>query len=585
MGSGTSRRPDKYENKFEITGKVTYLKNYLDSPKFVKHVRSFALHHRSKFLKYSEVSLTPPVNTTSRLELEQRKCFTEFQELVVPLLENFIAEELDAPSNDDMRVLAEGVLSLRAEQKTHGRKDPALDKVEEICNQCTEFEAFAQMMVKLCNVSYYNLGEQLRIEEDACHEFKRGRGRHGRNGSNSFTNVVETMAKYLVAFFNAGGGVIYFGIEDDGKVIGVPLSTEDRDKLRQLVATEVLTYVRPELPIRPSAPIELVDTQATEKGRDGITRPLFVIEAVARPWCHNRGDGAHQKPYTHRGKPWAKVQSITKEMTPAMIEQWRQPGSRMRIHTRHDADDATNNLPVFKMNLVPVIGTDGFTSTTPVPRAATRSTRSSTSNTSSGAHTFISTVTHHHSRSVAVHNLSWHVTSEDLYRKFSTVGTVVDAVVKANEDKSKIFGIVTFATSEDTALAIETMNGLKFEGRTMYVHEERSRSKERSNKKPKAEACRDFLRGKCRRGDRCKFSHEITPSQQYPQKKVGNKRYKSKPCFYFQKGECRRGDSCWYSHDPDVCRGSGGGRGGGGGGRGRGRRGRQRRYRRNENHY
>ena len=549
MGTGASTRqylPDKSWNKFETVGKVSILKNYFVSEPFVRQVRSFALRHRSKFLKYSEISLAPPVNTTSRLELEQRSCFIEFQEMVVPSIEKFIAQDLKTPSEEDMRVLGEGVRFLWGEQKKTDRNDPALDKVMEVCMQCSEYEAFAQMMVQLCNVPYYEIGGQLRIEEDAFHEFKRGGGRHGVNGRNSFTNVVQTVAKYLVAFLNVGGGVTYFGVEDDGKVTGVPLSKEDRDKLRQLVAKEVLENVMPRLPIRAAAQIEPVDRQAMKKGPDGVTRPLFVIEVVARPWCHDRGHGAKHKPYTYRGKYWAKVESMTTEMKPPVIAQWRQPGSRMRMHTRHEDDNGTDSLPVFAMNLVPVIQTGVSTSTPPPPSAVSDNTAS--------ARTFVSTVGRRHARSVFVQNLSWHVTSADLHNKFSTVGTVVDAEVKASGNGSKIFGIVRFATSEEAGSAIETLDGLDFEGRRMQVREDRGRKKTH-----KVQKCRDFQNGTCRYGVNCRFSHEITSHQQHTQKR--NKRCdKKNPSFAFQKGKCHPGDSSWHSHDTSVCHGKGGGK-------------------------
>lgn len=55
----------------------------------------------------------------------------------------------------------------------------------------------------------------------------------------------------------------------------------------------------------------------------------------------------------------------------------------------------------------------------------------------------------------------------------------------------------------------------------------------------KAGACRFFAQGKCRDGDKCRFSHDppVKP--------------RSRPCHnYFQQGSCRFGDRCNFSHDP-----------------------------------
>ena len=54
--------------------------------------------------------------------------------------------------------------------------------------------------------------------------------------------------------------------------------------------------------------------------------------------------------------------------------------------------------------------------------------------------------------------------------------------------------------------------------------------------------CQHFLRGRCRWGDECKYSHEGTPQTQ--------KSSKRGPCFAFAKGECDKGKQCRYSHDP-----------------------------------
>jgi len=52
--------------------------------------------------------------------------------------------------------------------------------------------------------------------------------------------------------------------------------------------------------------------------------------------------------------------------------------------------------------------------------------------------------------------------------------------------------------------------------------------------------CRDFLKGNCRYGDRCRYSHENTGAE--PAEK--------RPCKEFLKGHCKYGDRCRYSHDP-----------------------------------
>lgn len=44
---------------------------------------------------------------------------------------------------------------------------------------------------------------------------------------------------YMNAFLNGDGGTIYFGIADDGKVLGLPLTRKQRDTLRLRIDTIV----------------------------------------------------------------------------------------------------------------------------------------------------------------------------------------------------------------------------------------------------------------------------------------------------------------------------------------------------------
>lgn len=53
--------------------------------------------------------------------------------------------------------------------------------------------------------------------------------------------------------------------------------------------------------------------------------------------------------------------------------------------------------------------------------------------------------------------------------------------------------------------------------------------------------CRLYLAGKCRKGDKCKYSHSAAADNTAPTAS-------SQPCAYFLKGKCRRGNRCMYSH-------------------------------------
>ncbi|CAG9461766.1 unnamed protein product [Pedinophyceae sp. YPF-701] len=57
--------------------------------------------------------------------------------------------------------------------------------------------------------------------------------------------------------------------------------------------------------------------------------------------------------------------------------------------------------------------------------------------------------------------------------------------------------------------------------------------------------CFEFCKGLCRRGARCKFSHDIATIV------AVNSQYRG-VCFDFARGECTRGVLCKFSHDPGV---------------------------------
>ena len=64
---------------------------------------------------------------------------------------------------------------------------------------------------------------QLRAGEDGRAEFKALRlGQHGVLSPN-----VEALASELVAFANADGGVVFLGVDDAGRVLGIPAERTD----------------------------------------------------------------------------------------------------------------------------------------------------------------------------------------------------------------------------------------------------------------------------------------------------------------------------------------------------------------------
>ena len=80
-----------------------------------------------------------------------------------------------------------------------------------------------------------------------------------------------------------------------------------------------------------------------------------------------------------------------------------------------------------------------------------------------------------------VGNLSWNVDDAQLNDFFSSVGTVVEAVVIKDriKNRSKGYGFVKMSTEEEAAIAIAELNSKELDGRPVNVSEAREESGER----------------------------------------------------------------------------------------------------------
>jgi RNA recognition motif-containing protein len=81
-----------------------------------------------------------------------------------------------------------------------------------------------------------------------------------------------------------------------------------------------------------------------------------------------------------------------------------------------------------------------------------------------------------HMPKLYIGNLSYSATTEDLEALFSRVGKVESAAVVSDKfsGRSKGFGFVEMADSNDAASAIESLNDSEFQGRRIKVAEARS---------------------------------------------------------------------------------------------------------------
>ncbi len=82
-----------------------------------------------------------------------------------------------------------------------------------------------------------------------------------------------------------------------------------------------------------------------------------------------------------------------------------------------------------------------------------------------------------------VGNLSWNVDDAMLKDFFSSVGTVVEAVVIKDriKNRSKGFGFVKMSTEEEAQRAIDELNGKELDSRALNVSEAREETHERKS--------------------------------------------------------------------------------------------------------
>ncbi len=77
------------------------------------------------------------------------------------------------------------------------------------------------------------------------------------------------------------------------------------------------------------------------------------------------------------------------------------------------------------------------------------------------------------SNKLFVGGLSWETNDQELNQRFSEIGEVTEAKVITDRDtgRSRGFGFVTFADPADAGRAVEELDGVEFNGRSIRVNE------------------------------------------------------------------------------------------------------------------
>ncbi|KAL0230027.1 hypothetical protein PCE1_003591 [Barthelona sp. PCE] len=99
-------------------------------------------------------------------------------------------------------------------------------------------ESSPQQFEEAGKQSSFIYGSRIDVEEDKHHEFKAV-----QNTRKLRATVSKLANHYVCAFLNGDGGKIYFGVEDDGNILGVPLSIKQRDDVRLAIDGEINRFL------------------------------------------------------------------------------------------------------------------------------------------------------------------------------------------------------------------------------------------------------------------------------------------------------------------------------------------------------
>jgi len=165
------------------------------------------------------------------------------------------------------------------------------------------------------------LNQPVAMEEDAATEFKEV------TSQNPVNTITGTAEDYVVAFLNANGGRVLWGIRDkDRSVVGVSLDAVSRDHIRKGVAARLHT-------IQPAIDPSQCELHFHPVTGEPAPVDLFVIELLI-----NHQTTSHPF-YNHRGEFFVRINGVKQKLAGTRLTAWIQQRLQTAVHPLASVDD------------------------------------------------------------------------------------------------------------------------------------------------------------------------------------------------------------------------------------------------------
>ena len=175
-----------------------------------------------------------------------------------------------------------------------------------LCNK------YSPIITKLINqnIKFYRFHETIRwqfgFDERVAIEFK------AIKGNNPCKSILSVVDQYIVSFLNSpysNEGIIKWGIDDDGKVIGVKLNKKQRDEIRKGIQCQINNILPPL-----TSNICDLQFQVILNDNNNIIEDLYIVELKVR---HKFSKNLYS---TGKGEVFIKRDGVKQKLNPYQIQ-------------------------------------------------------------------------------------------------------------------------------------------------------------------------------------------------------------------------------------------------------------------------